>query len=336
MLELRSVCKRYDGQEVSREVSLRLSAGEIGALLGPSGCGKTTLLRMIAGFEDADAGQILLRGAPVHGLPPEKRRVGFVFQDYALFPHLDVRANVGFGLRGIAAAEKTRIVDEWCERLGLVALARRKPHELSGGEQQRVAVARALAPKPDLVLLDEPFSSLDAELRARLSLELRSLLKSLRTTALFVTHDQTEAFAVADVTGVMSAGRLEQWGSAFDLYHRPASPFVATFVGEGVLVTARLREDGVVETALGPYRGPLPEDGSARGERRLLLRPEHVVIDESSPVRGRLESRFFRGSSFLCAFRLTNGERVLALAHHESEVEEETGLRLNGAPLSVF
>jgi iron(III) transport system ATP-binding protein len=227
-------------------VNLRLRAGEVGVLIGPSGCGKTTLLRAVAGLEPVTAGEIRLAGNLVSSTStrvlPEARRIGMVFQDYALFPHLTVQDNVRFGLHQQTRKQQTHRVKEVLAWVGLATSAQRYPHELSGGQQQRVALARALAPAPQLLLLDEPFSNLDVELRERLALEVRGILKQANTTALFVTHDQMEAFAIGDVIGVMSEGRLHQWDDAYTLYHRPATRFVADFIGHGVFTKATLRE----------------------------------------------------------------------------------------------
>jgi iron(III) transport system ATP-binding protein len=226
------------------DVSFGLPAGAIGVLIGPSGCGKTTLLRAVAGLEpparpgEPDLGEVV-ESPSVH-LPPERRRIGMVFQDYALFPHLDVGRNVGFGLqRAPAEAERARPRGRGAGAGRPARHRARMPHELSGGQQQRVALARALAPRPRLLLLDEPFSSLDVDLRERLAHEVRGILKAAQATALFVTHDQLEAFAIGDVIGVMHQGRLHQWDDAYTLYHRPATRFVADFIGHGVFAPAR-------------------------------------------------------------------------------------------------
>ena len=245
-------------QPAVSDVSFGLAAGDIGVLIGPSGCGKTTLLRAVAGLEPVTAGQVRLAGevvgsATVH-VPAERRRVGMVFQDYALFPHLDVGANIAFGLHHLHRSQRAARVAEVLELMGLAGIERRFPHELSGGQQQRVALARALAPKPRLLLLDEPFSNLDVDLRERLAHEIRGILKAAQATALFVTHDQLEAFAIGDVIGVMHEGQLHQWDDAYTLYHRPATRFVADFIGHGVFTRATLREAGnqvVVQTPLG-------------------------------------------------------------------------------------
>jgi iron(III) transport system ATP-binding protein len=242
-LEVSQLSVTYPGgrQAAVQQVSFGLHAGDIGVLIGPSGCGKTTLLRAVAGLEPVSQGQIQLAGQVVSSagltLAPEARQIGMVFQDYALFPHLDVAGNVGFGIAHLPRAERTARVAEVLALVGLAGQQQRYAHELSGGQQQRVALARALAPRPRLLLLDEPFSNLDVDLRERLAHEVRSILKAANTTALFVTHDQLEAFAIGDTIGVMHQGQLHQWDDAYTLYHRPASRFVAEFIGHGVWAT---------------------------------------------------------------------------------------------------
>ena len=252
-LDIRQLDVQYPGRSTPsvRSVTLGLRAGDIGVLIGPSGCGKTTLLRAVAGLEPVSGGQILVGqrvvSEPGHTEPAERRRIGMVFQDYALFPHLNVRRNVAFGIQHLPRTERDARMAEVLELVGLTGSAERFPHELSGGQQQRVALARALAPRPDLLLLDEPFSNLDVDLRERLAHEVRNILKAANATALLVTHDQMEAFAIGDVIGVMHEGQLHQWDDAYSLYHRPATRFVADFIGHGVFTPATLREvNGVV------------------------------------------------------------------------------------------
>ncbi len=320
-------------------VSLRLPAGDIGVLIGPSGCGKTTLLRAVAGLERPQSGEVRISGQPVSApglhVPAESRRVGMVFQDYALFPHLDVGRNVAFGLEHLPRAQRAPRVDEVLELVGLAGSQRRYPHELSGGQQQRVALARALAPRPQLLLLDEPFSNLDVELRERLAHEIRGILKAARATALFVTHDQLEAFAVGDAIGVMHEGRLHQWDDAYTLYHRPATRFVADFIGHGVFTPATVRESGgavVVETPLGALTDvaecPLP-GAFEGGECEVLLRADDIVHDDDAPVKAQILRKAFRGSEFLYTLRLRSGDVVLAHvpSHHDHKVGEWIGIR---------
>jgi iron(III) transport system ATP-binding protein len=349
-LDLDSVTVRYPGPRGSRAavdaVSLHLSAGQIGVLIGPSGCGKTSLLRAVAGLERCADGRVvmgdrLLAGPGVH-VAPEERRIGMVFQDFALFPHLSVADNVGFGLHALSRAERRERVQQMLDLVGLAHAAKRPPHELSGGQQQRVALARALAPAPRLLLLDEPFSSLDADLRETLAHELRAILQANGTTALFVTHDQLEAFALGDLVGVMHQGRLEQWDDPYTLYHRPASRFVAGFIGRGVFAKARLDAQGPalrVQTSLGEFfdagRAPPPQP---LPDCELLLRSDDIVHDDASEVKAQIERKAFRGADFLYTLRLASGEQVLAQvpSHHDHRVGEWIGIRAQPDHLVTF
>ncbi len=340
-LELTRLTVQYPGagRPAVAEVSFGLPRGGIGVLIGPSGCGKTTLLRAIAGLERASGGVLRIDGQVVggqgHHVPPEDRRIGMVFQDYALFPHLDVGRNVAFGIDGLPRAERAERVAQVLALVGLPGMERRMPHELSGGQQQRVALARALAPQPRLLLLDEPFSNLDVELRERLAHELRAILKAAGATALFVTHDQLEAFAIGDAIGVMHEGRLEQWDDAYTLYHRPATRFVADFIGHGVFTPARIREEGgkvVVDTPLGALTDvaecPLPCAFSG-GECDVLLRADDILHDDDAPVKAEIVRKAFRGSEFLYTLRLAGGQEVLAHvpSHHDHRIGEWIGIR---------
>lgn len=333
--------RRFDGHAAVDGVSFALGEGEIGVLLGPSGCGKTTTLRCIAGFETPDRGRIRARGRALVGngraLEPHERGIGFVFQDGALFPHLTVRENVEFGLHAVPPADRRSRVDELLATLDLGALGARHPPQLSGGQQQRVALARALAPRPDTVLLDEPFSSLDPSLRERLAVELRDWLRHFGVTALVVTHDQHEALGLADRIGVMHAGRLEQWASPYEIYHRPATRFVAGFVGKGVLLPARVAGDGELATELGPIR--TPRLARAVGEDcEVLLRPDDLVPDDSGALRGRVVERAFRGADYLYTVELPSGRRVLAIApsHDVRALGATLRLRLDADHVVVF
>ena len=310
-LEVSQLQVRYPGRSTAavNGVSLGLHAGDIGVLIGPSGCGKTTLLRAVAGLEPVSGGDIRLSGQVVSSaraqIPPEQRRIGMVFQDYALFPHLDVGRNVAFGIHALPGPERAARVQEALALVGLAGSERRYPHELSGGQQQRVALARALAPRPQLLLLDEPFSNLDVDLRERLAHEVRGILKAAQATALFVTHDQLEAFAIGDTIGVMHEGQLHQWDDAYTLYHRPATRFVADFIGHGVFAPATIREVNqqiVVQTPLGDLSDmaecPLP-CAFAGGECDVLLRADDIVHDDAAPVKAEIVRKAFRGSEFL-------------------------------------
>jgi iron(III) transport system ATP-binding protein len=341
-LALQQLSVRYPGRPrpAVDGVTLGLAQGDIGVLIGPSGCGKTTLLRAVAGLEPVAGGEIRISGRTVAGagahVPAEERRIGMVFQDYALFPHLDVGRNVAFGLeRRVGKAERAARVDEVLQLVGLAGTERRMPHELSGGQQQRVALARALAPRPQLLLLDEPFSNLDVELRERLAHEVRGILKAAQATALFVTHDQLEAFAIGDAIGVMHEGTLHQWDDAYTLYHRPATRFVADFIGHGVFAPATLKRVGnqvVVHTALGALADsaecPLPA-AFDHGQCEVLLRADDIVHDDDAPVKAQIVRKAFRGSEFLYTLKLATGEIVLAHvpSHHDHKVGEWIGIR---------
>lgn len=334
LLELNNISQSYGDLSVLKNLSLSLDKGQIGCLLGPSGCGKTTVLRLIAGFERLTAGQIKLNGVevatPLISLPTEKRKVGMVFQDYALFPHLNVLKNVTFGLHEMDKVSRIARAMELLEVVGLADAAKKYPHELSGGQQQRVAVARALAPKPDLLLLDEPFSNLDSDLRERLSQEIREVLKSQNATAILVTHDQHEAFAMADEIGVMHEGMIQQWDTAYNLYHQPYNHFVADFVGKGVLLQGEVTESNRVMTDLGGLSCQLPTDAALGEIVDILLRPDDIVHDDASELQASVVHKAFQGAEILYTLKLDSGQNVLSLvpSHHNHRLGEKIGIRL--------
>jgi iron(III) transport system ATP-binding protein len=315
-LDIHAITCRYGAKEIFAHLSFRVGKGSIACLLGPSGCGKTTALRAIAGFEPIHSGHIQLDGqtlsTPGMTLPPEQRHVGMVFQDYALFPHLTVANNITFGLQKQTRHEKDRTTAELLELIRLQDCARAYPHQLSGGQQQRVALARALAPKPKLLLLDEPFSNLDTELRRSLSLEVRAILKQYGTTAVLVTHDQTEAFNVADVIGVMAQGKLLQWGTARELYHDPASPFVAAFVSSGTFIAGQVIAPERLMTLFGEVS--LPGSGLRTGQTvDLLLRPWNVVHADTGLCPAHVVSQQFHGAYTLTTLQLPDGTVVTSV-----------------------
>ena len=341
-LDLSRIDLAFGAHVVVRQLSLQLDQGRIGCLLGPSGCGKTTVLRCIAGFERLAAGEIRLDGqvvsTPTHMLPPERRRIGMVFQDYALFPHLSVADNIGFGLRRDSAPVRQARIDELLALVGLSGQGGKFPHEMSGGQQQRVALARALAPKPSLLLLDEPFSNLDVELRERLSYEVREIIKATHTTAILVTHDQHEAFAVADEIGIMNEGRIQQWDTPYNLYHRPANRFVADFIGQGAFLHGKVLNDHQVQIELGVLDSAVPLvccadcAGCVQGSPvDVLLRPDDLVHDDASALRAEVVHKAFRGADILYTLRLEGGARVLSLvpSHHNHALGERIGIRLD-------
>lgn len=329
---------RYQQQPVVQGVSFELPEGDIACLLGPSGCGKTTTLRAIAGLEPLTGGRIQLHGRTVSSAeaqrPPEQRGLGMVFQEHALFPHLSVGDNVAFGLRQLSSSARRARVEECLALVQLSGLARRYPHELSGGQQQRVALARALAPRPALLLLDEPFASLDLDLRRQLNQELRRILRQQGMTALMVTHDQDEAFTMADHLGVMRGGKLEQWDSPEQVYACPASRFVAQFSGSTNWLPARA-EAGALQTALGPL--PLPTAALPAGALELLVRPEAVLLgppDGGQPAQ--VLSREFLGGHCLYRLQLACGTELWARGSSGHRPGDQLGVSLMAAPAVCF
>jgi iron(III) transport system ATP-binding protein len=341
LLAVRDLRHAYGSNEVIRGLSLSLAKGTIGCLLGASGCGKTTVLRCIAGFEPVQAGEIWLNGQLVsrRGVrtPTEARRVGMVFQDYALFPHLTIAENIGFGLREGDRAARARRVDETLETVRLGGLRDKYPDELSGGQQQRIALARALAPRPDLLLLDEPFSNLDVEFRTQLSVEVREILKQQNTTAILVTHDQHEAFNLADEIGIMHDGAIEQWDTPYRLYHEPVNRYVADFVGQGVFLPGTVMSGARIRLELGVFQANT--SGWPQGtEVDVLLRPDDILHDDASPLQAKVLHKAFRGAQFLYTLQLPAGGRVMSLvpSHHNHAIGERIGIRLEIDHLVAF
>ncbi|WP_201548441.1 ABC transporter ATP-binding protein [Psychrobacter fjordensis] len=337
----------YDDTIIVNGLSLVLQQGEIGCFLGYSGCGKTTALRAIAGLEQSRGGNIHLNNQCLtditnrksYAVAPAKRGMGMVFQDYALFGHLSVAKNIAFGLNKWSAADKKARVAEMLSLVELTEHADKRPNELSGGQQQRVALARALAPKPKLLLLDEPFSNLDVVLRESLAMNVRDILKRTNTTAILVTHDQNEAFALADKVGVMQAGKLVQWATPSELYHEPISPFVAEFVGEGAMIDGIIKE-GHVETALGDiYRRMEVYDSLGEPQYceydypngtliKVLVRPDDIIHDDDSKQTALVVGRVFRGANYLYRLQLDDGQTVLSLvaSHHNHGIGTRIGI----------
>jgi len=342
LLEVSQTSIAYGTTVVVHDITINLEKGEIGCLLGPSGCGKTTLLRAIAGFEPIRRGEIRLEQRIVSKadfvLPPEKRHIGMVFQDFALFPHLDIGDNICFGIRHLKRREQKARIDELLQLIGLQDFQHRYPHELSGGQQQRVALARALAPKPSLLLLDEPFSSMDVELRGDLAREVRRILKHEQITAILVSHDQNEAFAMADHIGVMQEGRIQQWDTGYNLYHKPVNPFVADFIGHGVFIEGEVLDDNRIETSLAPLEGKVPKGCKPGCKVRILVRPDDILHDDCSPRTALIVERNFRGANYLYTLELADGTRVYSLvhSHHDHAVGEKLGIVLEIDDLVVF
>ena len=307
----------YGKTQIVHQLSFNLYEGDIGCLLGPSGCGKTTVLLAIAGFLNPTSGEIAINDEVMCNaqgiVPPEKRNIGMVFQDYALFPNLSVSDNICFGIKHWSTEQQKQRLTELLDLVAMAELADAYPHQLSGGQQQRVALARALAPKPTLLLLDEPFSNLDVELREQLAREVRHILQQEGISAILVTHDQHEAFAMADDICVMDKGIIQQQGSANDLYHQPANEFVANFIGEGVLLSATVSEQNTLTTALGELGYSYLAEPEAGGHIDLLIRPEHVTIDSNGPFTAVVRERVFRGSHHLYTLEFADGTQLLSL-----------------------
>jgi iron(III) transport system ATP-binding protein len=338
ILEVDNIRLGYGEELVIRGLSFELDAGEIGCLLGASGCGKTTALRAVAGFEPLRGGEIRINGqvasTTTFRMAPEKRSVGMVFQDHALFPHLRVADNVGFGLRKISRADKRRQVDELLELTGLEGLGHRYPHELSGGQQQRVALARALAPAPAVLLMDEPFSNLDTRLRRRMGEEIRAILKERGTATLIVTHDQHEAFALADKVGLLKDGRMLQWDTPYLLYHEPANHYVAAFTGRGSYLSARVKGNSLIH-ALGV--SPLPTRRPPGDELALLIRPDDIRPDNQGR-QATVLARQFQGAQIMYRLRLETGEEIAALfpSHDDYGKGQHIGVALDAQHLVLF
>jgi iron(III) transport system ATP-binding protein len=344
-LEIQHVSQAYAARTVLNDISFGLGNGTIACLLGASGCGKTTVLRCIAGFEPVAEGQIVINdkvvSRPGFSVPPEARRIGMVFQDYALFPHLTVARNVSFGLdagKDMTVAARNARVAELLEVVGLATMAHRYPHELSGGQQQRVALARALAPRPALMLLDEPFSNLDVEMRERLSIEVRDILKHQNTTTILVTHDQNEAFTFADEIGVMMDGQIAQWATSYALYHEPASREIAEFIGRGSFLPGIVIDGNSVKLELGILHSDTPLRSPAGATVDVLLRPDDILHDDASAMQAAVVNKAFRGAQFVYTLELPGGGRVMSLvpSHHNHAIGEKIGIRLEIDHLVVF
>jgi iron(III) transport system ATP-binding protein len=342
VLEVKEIRCRYERDPVVDGLSFGVAEGGLACLLGPSGCGKTTVLRAIAGFHPIERGEIRIAGRTVSRpgfvLAPERRRVGMVFQDHALFPHMTVRQNVAAGLRHLDRRRGREVADALLARVGLADLAGRYPHELSGGQQQRVALARALAPHPHLLLMDEPFSNLDVELRERLGHEIQDLLRENGITCVIVTHDQHDAFALAEHVGVMSEGRILQWDTPYNLYHEPNSRFIANFVGEGVFLPGTMLTPSTVRTELGVVAGNRAYPWPSGSDIDVLVRPDDIVPADNDRYRAEVMRKAFKGAETMYTLRLESGRRVLSLfpSHRDYEPGELVSVELRLDHLVAF
>lgn len=336
LLQLDNVSIAYGTESIVNDVNVAIDKGDIACVLGPSGSGKTSLLRAIAGFIPLSGGSITInqqRVSDAKGItPPNQRSVGVVFQDFALFPHLTVQQNIEFGLSKLTKTEKRATALHYMQIMEIDSLANKYPADLSGGQQQRVAIARALAPKPDILLMDEAFSSLDPTLREQVARDVRAIIQKLGVTAILVTHDQQEAFAFADKIAVLAMQRLQQFSSAYDLYHEPQSFFVAKFIGEGAFIegkTVQKDKGWFANTALGLMRLE-GEDYSNMPIVKILLRPDDVMHDDASPTKAIIAEKHFRGAYIRYQLTLPgSNENVLCFApsHHDHSIGETFGIR---------
>ena len=333
-LELKQLDIAYGKKQIVFDLDFCLEESQIGCLLGPSGCGKTTALRTIAGFEKPTKGEIVLNGQKLNDsktyVEPEERQIGMVFQDIALFPHLSVVDNIQFGIRSLSRPQRDNRSCELLELVGMSQFEKTYPHQLSGGQQQRIALARALAPKPSLLLMDEPFSSLDVELREQLAREIRHILKQEKISAILVTHDQNEAFAMGDHICVMHEGRVQQNDSAYNLYHRPINRFVAEFIGEGILLPGVVSATDTIETDLGEITGSIPESCKQKDIVDVLIRPENVFVADANEYQAVIKNSYFRGSGFMYTLKTNSGAELLCLLQgsRDLKIDQSIGVGL--------
>ena len=338
-LSIKNLTCQYDAQTVLESLSLEVEQGQIVCLLGASGCGKTTLLKAVAGLLPLSSGTMCLNGVTIddgeNWLPPEQRNIGMIFQDYALFPHLTVAENIAFGLKHETAQQKLLKVEEMLGLVHLKGYGDRYPHQLSGGQQQRVAIARSLAYKPDLLLLDEPFSNIDTQVRHELIREIRKIFKQQGVTAIFVTHSREEAFAFADKMAVMNHGVIEQYGTASELYYHPSSKFVADFLGGGSYLAATRVSEREFDTHLGMVEASAQQEIKIQADCALLLRPQHVQIqaDEDSAVK--VLEQHFMGDH--CRYVIdVNGDRLLAISAEALNVGDSVAVRVETQGVLAF
>ena len=329
--------------KVLSNINFHINDSEIGCILGPSGCGKTSLLRAIAGFESVSSGSILKDGVcitnSVENTPVSNRNMGMVFQDYALFPNMDVKSNIAFGLKNSTELEKDNRVNYLLDLVNLVDCKNKYPHELSGGEQQRIALARALAPSPDIILMDEPFSNIDQDIKEELVSDVRLLLKELAITSIIVTHDQNEAFNLADKVAIMNNGTIQQVGIPYDIYHKPVNKFVANFIGLGTFLPLKKNNKGDFEIPLGPLdNNRIKNELTKFDNLEMLIRPDDIIHNDLSMKKAKILEKQFRGAEFLYKLLYNNEHQILCYApsHHNHEIGELIGIEIDIQHYVIF
>ena len=329
--------------KVLSNINFHINDSEIGCILGPSGCGKTSLLRAIAGFESISSGSILKDGVcitnSVENTPVANRNMGMVFQDYALFPNMDVKSNIVFGLKNSTELEKDNRVNYLLDLVNLVDCKNKYPHELSGGEQQRIALVRALAPSPDIILMDEPFSNIDQDIKEELVSDVRLLLKELAITSIIVTHDQNEAFNLADKVAIMNNGTIQQVGIPYDIYHKPVNKFVANFIGLGTFLPLKKNNKGDFEIPLGPLdNNRIKNELTKFDNLEMLIRPDDIIHNDLSIKKAKILEKQFRGAEFLYKLLYNNEHQILCYApsHHNHEIGELIGIELDIQHYVIF
>ena len=329
--------------KVLSNINFHIDDSEIGCILGPSGCGKTSLLRAIAGFENVSSGSILKDGVcitnSVENTPVSNRNMGMVFQDYALFPNMDVKSNIAFGLKNSTELEKDNRVNYLLDLVNLVDCKNKYPHELSGGEQQRIALARALAPSPDIILMDEPFSNIDQDIKEELVSHVRLLLKELAITSIIVTHDQNEAFNLADKVAIMNNGTIQQVGIPYDIYHKPVNKFVANFIGLGTFLPLKKNNKGDFEIPLGPLdNNRIKNELTKFDNLEMLIRPDDIIHNDLSMKKAKILEKQFRGAEFLYKLLYNNEHQILCYApsHHNHEIGELIGIEIDIQHYVIF
>tara|TARA_Y100000022_G_C13221933_1_gene362851 strand:- start:248 stop:1300 length:1053 start_codon:yes stop_codon:yes gene_type:complete len=329
--------------KVLSNINFHIDDSEIGCILGPSGCGKTSLLRAIAGFESISSGSILKDGVCItnslENTPVANRNMGMVFQDYALFPNMDVKSNIAFGLKNSTELEKDNRVNYLLDLVNLVDCKNKYPHELSGGEQQRIALVRALAPSPDIILMDEPFSNIDQDIKEELVSDVRLLLKELAITSIIVTHDQNEAFNLADKVAIMNNGTIQQVGIPYDIYHKPVNKFVANFIGLGTFLPLKKNNKGDFEIPLGPLdNNRIKNELTKFDNLEMLIRPDDIIHNDLSIKKAKILEKQFRGAEFLYKLLYNNEHQILCYApsHHNHEIGELIGIELDIQHYVIF